>query len=98
MSAKCPHMRGMCRITEFSYRRHCLPSTLEHIDVALTHWSACGADVFSRFFVLRLCADGRALGCAQILAGGRQFGAAVAAHPELYGQGRGPDLDLCFPS
>ena len=56
------------------------------------HWSTCGADI------LRLCADGRALGCAQILAGRRQFGAAVAAHPELHGQGRGPDLDLCFPS
>ena len=56
------------------------------------HWSTCGADI------LRLCADGRALDCAQILAGRRQFGAAVAAHPVLYGQGRGPDLDLCFPS
>jgi len=56
------------------------------------HWSTCGADI------LRLCADGRALGCAQILAGRRQFGAAVAAHPELHGQGRGPDLDLFFPS
>jgi hypothetical protein len=56
------------------------------------HWSTCGADI------LRRCADGRTLGCAQILAGRKQFGAAVAAHPELHGQGRGPDLDLCFPS
>ena len=71
-----------CRITEFPHRRH---------------WSTCGTDVF--FFVfLRLCADGKPLGCAQILAGGRQLGAALAAHPVLYGQGRGPDLDLCFPS
>jgi hypothetical protein len=72
-----PHMRAVCRITEFPHRRH---------------WSTCGADILS------LCADGRALGCAQILAGRRQFGAAVAAHPKLHGQGRGPDLDLCFPS